>query len=236
MNELLTGLVPGLPDDLRDRMLDRAEGVPLYAVETVRMLLDRGLLVAGRQRLPGDRCDRAARGAGNAARADRGPPRRARRRGTAPGPVRRGARQDVHETGLAAVSGVAGRSSSRSSPGCSARRCSRSRPTPVARARPVLVPAGHRQAGRLRDDLATGAQGQAPRDRAVPASAGAPRRTRSSRSSPLTTSTPTRRARRSRTPTRIVEAPARCSFAQPNARPRSARTRRRSAPSSAPAS
>ena len=44
MNELLTGLVPGLPDDLRERVLERAEGVPLYAVETVRMLLDRGLL------------------------------------------------------------------------------------------------------------------------------------------------------------------------------------------------
>jgi class 3 adenylate cyclase/tetratricopeptide (TPR) repeat protein len=44
MDELLRGLVPGLPDDLRSRILDRAEGVPLYAVETVRMLLDRGLL------------------------------------------------------------------------------------------------------------------------------------------------------------------------------------------------
>jgi tetratricopeptide (TPR) repeat protein len=30
---------------VRDRILARAEGVPLYAVETVRMLLDRGLLV-----------------------------------------------------------------------------------------------------------------------------------------------------------------------------------------------
>jgi class 3 adenylate cyclase/predicted ATPase len=45
MEELLDGFVPGLPDDLRGRILDRAEGVPLYAVETVRMLLDRGLLV-----------------------------------------------------------------------------------------------------------------------------------------------------------------------------------------------
>jgi predicted ATPase len=36
--------VPGLPDDLRAQILERAEGVPLYAVETVRMLLDRGLL------------------------------------------------------------------------------------------------------------------------------------------------------------------------------------------------
>jgi class 3 adenylate cyclase/tetratricopeptide (TPR) repeat protein len=44
MNDLLTGLVPGLPDDLRTRILERAQGVPLYAVETVRMLLDRGLL------------------------------------------------------------------------------------------------------------------------------------------------------------------------------------------------
>jgi tetratricopeptide (TPR) repeat protein len=45
MEELLTGLVPGLPDDVRAGVLARAEGVPLYAVETVRMLLDRGLLV-----------------------------------------------------------------------------------------------------------------------------------------------------------------------------------------------
>ena len=42
--QLLEGLVPGLPDDARERILARAEGVPLYAVETVRMLLDKGLL------------------------------------------------------------------------------------------------------------------------------------------------------------------------------------------------
>jgi class 3 adenylate cyclase/tetratricopeptide (TPR) repeat protein len=45
MQELLMGLVPGLPASLRAQILARAEGVPLYAVETVRMLLDRGLLV-----------------------------------------------------------------------------------------------------------------------------------------------------------------------------------------------
>ncbi len=45
MEELLVGLVPGLPSQLRKQILERAEGVPLYAVETVRMLLDRGLLV-----------------------------------------------------------------------------------------------------------------------------------------------------------------------------------------------
>jgi class 3 adenylate cyclase/tetratricopeptide (TPR) repeat protein len=44
MEELLEGFVPGLPEELRAQMLARAEGVPLYAVETVRMLLDRGLL------------------------------------------------------------------------------------------------------------------------------------------------------------------------------------------------
>jgi class 3 adenylate cyclase/tetratricopeptide (TPR) repeat protein len=45
MEQLLDGLVPGLPDDLRAQILERAEGVPLYAVETVRMMLDRGALV-----------------------------------------------------------------------------------------------------------------------------------------------------------------------------------------------
>lgn len=45
MEELLQGLVPGMPTKLRAQVLARAEGVPLYAVETVRMLLDRGLLV-----------------------------------------------------------------------------------------------------------------------------------------------------------------------------------------------
>jgi class 3 adenylate cyclase/tetratricopeptide (TPR) repeat protein len=44
MLALLDGLVPGLSADLSQRILERAEGVPLYAVETVRMLLDRGLL------------------------------------------------------------------------------------------------------------------------------------------------------------------------------------------------
>ena len=44
MEALLDGFVPGLPAELRAGILDRSEGVPLYAVETVRMLLDRGLL------------------------------------------------------------------------------------------------------------------------------------------------------------------------------------------------
>ena len=45
MEALLRGLVPALADtDLR-RIVDRAEGVPLYAVETVRALVDGGHLV-----------------------------------------------------------------------------------------------------------------------------------------------------------------------------------------------
>src|SRR5436190_243594 len=44
MEELLRGLIPELPEEAKETILARAEGVPLYAVETVRMLLDRGLL------------------------------------------------------------------------------------------------------------------------------------------------------------------------------------------------
>ena len=44
MDALLVGLVPGLPENVRVTIRDRADGIPLYAVETVRMLLDRGLL------------------------------------------------------------------------------------------------------------------------------------------------------------------------------------------------
>jgi len=45
MTELVTGLVPGLPGEVIEAILVRAEGVPLYAVETVRMLIDKGLVV-----------------------------------------------------------------------------------------------------------------------------------------------------------------------------------------------
>ncbi len=56
MRALLEGLVPGLPQPLLKQVVERAEGIPLYAVETVRMLLDRAQLVAeeGRYRLAGD--------------------------------------------------------------------------------------------------------------------------------------------------------------------------------------
>jgi class 3 adenylate cyclase/tetratricopeptide (TPR) repeat protein len=35
----------GLPEDLRDRILDRAEGNPLFVEETIRMLIDQGAVV-----------------------------------------------------------------------------------------------------------------------------------------------------------------------------------------------
>jgi class 3 adenylate cyclase/tetratricopeptide (TPR) repeat protein len=44
MDALLEGLVPGLPEQLRASIRARAEGIPLYAVETVRMLMNRGQL------------------------------------------------------------------------------------------------------------------------------------------------------------------------------------------------
>ncbi|HEX5039493.1 MAG TPA: AAA family ATPase, partial [Candidatus Limnocylindria bacterium] len=42
MRDLLAGLVPGLPADAEAAIIGRAEGMPLYAVETVRGLLSAG--------------------------------------------------------------------------------------------------------------------------------------------------------------------------------------------------
>jgi len=47
IGELLDGLVTGLPASARARIVERAEGIPLYAIETVRGLLDKGVLVKG---------------------------------------------------------------------------------------------------------------------------------------------------------------------------------------------
>ena len=105
--ELLAGLVPGLPDELRARIPDRAEGVPLYAVETVRMLLDRGVLVRRTDASTGSTGDgRRPRGSGDAARAYRRPAdglEPAERR-LARG--RRGAWQDLHQRRASALSGA----------------------------------------------------------------------------------------------------------------------------------
>jgi class 3 adenylate cyclase len=47
MAELVRGLVPAADDATVDRIVGRAEGMPLYAVEMIRMLVDRGVLRAG---------------------------------------------------------------------------------------------------------------------------------------------------------------------------------------------
>ena len=56
MTELLEGFVQGLPASVAEKVLERAEGVPLYAVETVRMLVDRGVIVphGGRYAVSGE--------------------------------------------------------------------------------------------------------------------------------------------------------------------------------------
>ena len=56
IGKMLEGMVPGLPAAAQRQIVARAEGIPLYAVETVRMLLDKELLVPedGRFRLVGD--------------------------------------------------------------------------------------------------------------------------------------------------------------------------------------
>jgi class 3 adenylate cyclase/tetratricopeptide (TPR) repeat protein len=56
MSELLEGLVDGLPRKARAQIIARAEGVPLYAVETIRALTNRGVLDErdGRLMLSGD--------------------------------------------------------------------------------------------------------------------------------------------------------------------------------------
>jgi class 3 adenylate cyclase/tetratricopeptide (TPR) repeat protein len=46
MRELLAGLVPGLPEAAVRAVVARADGIPLYAVETVRMLVSDGKLTA----------------------------------------------------------------------------------------------------------------------------------------------------------------------------------------------
>jgi class 3 adenylate cyclase/predicted ATPase len=46
MTALVDGLVDGLPPEAREQLVARADGVPLYAVETVRALIDRDLVTA----------------------------------------------------------------------------------------------------------------------------------------------------------------------------------------------
>ena len=47
IGELVHGLVPDAPSEVAAKIVERAGGVPLYAVETIRMLADRGILRVG---------------------------------------------------------------------------------------------------------------------------------------------------------------------------------------------
>jgi predicted ATPase len=44
IEEMLDSLVEGLPTDAKARIVARAEGIPLYGIETIRSLLDKGVL------------------------------------------------------------------------------------------------------------------------------------------------------------------------------------------------
>ena len=53
MREMLAQVVPGLPDPVTDRIVERSAGMPLYAVETIRMLVaDRRLVQEGDRYIP----------------------------------------------------------------------------------------------------------------------------------------------------------------------------------------
>jgi class 3 adenylate cyclase len=56
MDRLVDALVPGMPPAARATVTDQAQGVPLFAVETVRALIDRDIVqpVEGEYRLVGD--------------------------------------------------------------------------------------------------------------------------------------------------------------------------------------
>jgi class 3 adenylate cyclase len=56
MDRLVDALVPGMPEAARSKITSQAQGVPLFAVETVRSLIDRDIVqpVEGVYRLAGD--------------------------------------------------------------------------------------------------------------------------------------------------------------------------------------
>ena len=173
----------------RRRSCERAEGIPLYAVETVRMMLDRGVLVQDGPVYRPRRADHRARGARDAPRADRGAPRRARtpRSGAAsrtqpcwarPSRARRSRRcPDSSEDELEPLLRRP-RAARRSSP---------FRRNRAPRVRSVLVPPGPAPPRRLRDADEAGTAGPPPRRSRLSRASVRRTRTRSSKSSrPIT--------------------------------------------------
>ena len=56
MDQLIDALVPGMPESARSAVTAQAQGIPLFAVETVRSLIDRDIVrpIEGVYRLTGD--------------------------------------------------------------------------------------------------------------------------------------------------------------------------------------
>ena len=164
--ELVEGFVRGMPSENVERIVARAEGMPLYAVETVRMLVDRGALEArddayvlvgevGDARVP------ETLHALIAARFDALPPED------------RALVQDASVVGMSftveGLAAVAGRERAGRSHGFaswSARSSWARGRQALPRARPVLVPPGADQGGRLLDALEARPADPSPRGRA----------------------------------------------------------------------
>jgi class 3 adenylate cyclase len=99
MDRLVDALVPEMPPDARAKITSQAQGVPLFAVETVRSLIDRDIRAARRGGVPAGWGHRRAGGAGQPARPPRRPLGRPGSRGAAAGHRRRGAGQHVPSRG-----------------------------------------------------------------------------------------------------------------------------------------
>ena len=181
MRALLDGLVEGLPNEPAARIVAQAEGVPLYAIETVRALADRGVVAERDGRLELDGELGRARRAGEPRIAAGGATRlaRTRRAGTGQGDV--GVRRRVPALlGRCADRGARGsaRHAARGA-GAQAGADDPRRPA-VAGPWPVRVRAGNAADRRLRDAVPRRTQGPSSRGRRAP-TAGVPERRRGRR-------------------------------------------------------
>ena len=105
MDGLVDALVPGMPPPAR-AVTGQAQGIPLFAVETVRALIDRDIVAAGRGGVPPGRRHRGAGRPGQPARAAGRPAGRPGPGGAAAGRRRRGAGRHFPAEALIAVSGL----------------------------------------------------------------------------------------------------------------------------------
>ena len=226
MRELLAGLVPGLPATTVRAILQRADGIPLYAVETIRMLVEDGRLAEddGVFRPTGDLGELKVPDTLHAliaARLD------------ALDAADRSLIQDGSVLGQSfTVSALAAHR--RRAAGCAGAPSPRARPprdppprhgSPVTGARPVRVHAGPRARGRLRDALEAGPPDEAPRR--CPPLRVARRRGGGRRPGHALQSTPTTPRRRDRRARRSRPRPASRSEPRQSGRRRSVPTRRR---------